>query len=158
MIICRGILHETGIDLLFSKSEMVWDNASVPMQELDKLSSHWVDQFEQELVFAHDPITADAERIQHIIDAKYTKAHLPSITKECDLLSNEEKDQLLQLLQKFEHLFDGTLGSWNVDPVDLELKDPEAKPSHARAYPVPHSQEKQLKEDIDRLCGYEKDQ
>jgi hypothetical protein len=154
MIIGRDLLHELGMDILFSKAEMVWDNASVPMQSVDKLSVDWVDQFEQELLFAHDPVTTDAERIQSIIDAKYTPADLPSITKECDLLSKEEQHQLLQLLQKFEHLFDGTLGSWNVEPVDLELKDPECKPYHSRPYPVPHSQEKALKEEIQRLCDY----
>jgi hypothetical protein len=69
-------------------------------------------------------------------------------------LSLEEQNQLLKLLQKFEHLFDGTLGSWNADPVDLELKDPECKPYHARPYPVLHSQEQALKEEIERLCDY----
>jgi hypothetical protein len=33
------------------------------------------------------------------------------------------------LLPKFESLFDGTVG--NTEPIDLELKDPEAKPYHA---------------------------
>jgi hypothetical protein len=62
MIIGRDLLHEIGMDILFSKAEMIWDNASVPMQSVDKLSVDWVDQFEQELLFAHDPITTDAER------------------------------------------------------------------------------------------------
>ena len=138
------------MDLLFSKAEMVWDNSSVPMQSIDKLSVDWVDQLEQELLFAHDPVTTDAERIQSIVDTKYTKANLPSITQECELLSSTEQQLLLQLLQKYEHLFDGTLGSWNVDPVDLELKEPDCKPYHAKAYPVPHSQEKKLREEINR--------
>src|SRR6056300_646042 len=43
---------------------------------------------------------------------------------------------------------------WNTDPVTLELKDPNAKPYHAKPYPVPHSQEKQLKEEINRLIEY----
>ena len=154
MIIGRDVLHAIGMDLLFSKAEMVWDNASVPMQSIDKLSLDWIEELEQELMFSHDPVTTDAERIQNIIDAKYCKADLPSITQECDLLNTEEQDQLLNLLHKFEHLFDGTLGSWNSDPVDLELKDPECKPYHSRAYPVPHSQEKKLKEEIQRLCDY----
>ena len=99
-------------------------------------------------------ITTDAERIQDIIDAKYCKADLASITEGCELISPAEQDQLLSLLQKFDHLFDGTLGSWNVEPVDLELKDPECKPYHSRAYPVPHSQERKLKEEIQRLCDH----
>jgi hypothetical protein len=154
MIVGKDLLHDIGLDLIFSKAEMIWDNASVPMQSIDMLSVDWIEQLEQEIMFAHDPVTTDAERIQSIIDAKYTKADLPTIAKECELLSPEEQVQLLRLLQKFEHLFDGTLGSWNVAPVDLELKYPECKPYHSRAYPVPHSQEKKLKEEIKRLCDY----
>ena len=33
-------------------------------------------------------------------------------------------------------------------PIKLELKDPNVKPYHAKPYPVPHSQEKMLKDDI----------
>jgi hypothetical protein len=58
------------------------------------------------------------------------------------------------LLQKFESLFDGTLGTWDTEPIDLELKDPEAKPYHARPYPVPPSQEAKLKAEIERLVSY----
>jgi hypothetical protein len=65
-----------------------------------------------------------------------------------------EQKQLLKLLQKYEHLFDGTLGTWQTDPIDLELKDPNVKPHHSKPYPVPHSQEKKLKEELERLCQY----
>jgi len=154
MIIGRDVLLDVGIDLIFSKKEMVWDNASVPMQSITNMTEDWATVLEKELMFAHDPETTDAERIQNIIDAKYTQADLPNITADCKLLNPMEQQQLLKLLLKFEHLFDGSLGSWNVEPVELELKEPEAKPYHARAYPVPHSQEKQLKEEINRLCEY----
>ena len=40
------------------------------------------------------------------------------------------------------------------DPIQLELKDPNCKPYHAKPYPVPHSQEKRLKDEIKRLCEY----
>jgi hypothetical protein len=36
----------------------------------------------------------------------------------------------------------------------LEFKDPNVKPFHAKPYPVPYSQEKQLKDEIKRLCSY----
>ena len=44
------------------------------MQSIDKVSDFQVDQFELELMFAHDPVTTDAERIQNVIDSKYSKA------------------------------------------------------------------------------------
>ena len=57
----------------------------------------------------------------------------------------------MKLLQKYEHLFDGTVGTWNTDPVDLVLKDPNCALYHAKPYPVPYSQEQKLKEKVDRL-------
>jgi hypothetical protein len=60
-----------------------------------------------------------------------------------------------KLLQKFEELFDGSLGTWKTDPINLELKDPNVEPFHAKPYPVPYSQEKRLKDEINRfLCSY----
>jgi hypothetical protein len=60
----------------------------------------------------------------------------------------------LKLLNKFKHLFDGTLGHWNTEPVDLELKQQDTKPYHSKPYPVPHSQEKILKDEVQRLVEY----
>jgi hypothetical protein len=38
--------------------------------------------------------------------------------------------------------------------IDLKLKDPDAKPYHAKPYPVPQSQEAKLKAEIERLVPY----
>ena len=54
-----------------------------------------------------------------ILDAKYAKADLPAIVKDnCKHLTPSEREPLLSLLLKFEQLFDGTLGEWNLPPVD----------------------------------------
>jgi hypothetical protein len=66
---------------------------------------------------------------------------LNKIATECHSLNVEQQETLHKLLRTFSHLFDGTLGNWKTDPVDLELKDKNEKPYHARAYPVPHTQE-----------------
>jgi len=154
MIIGRDLMHEIGMDILFSTTEMKWDNATTPMQSYNKLDEEFVDDFERELMFAHDPVTTDAERIQNIVESKYCPADLMTIAEECKLLTPKEKRKLYYLLNKFEHLFDGTLGNWNTNPVDLELIDPNAKPYHAKPYPVPHSQEKKLRDEIQRLIDY----
>ena len=70
----------------------------------------------------HDPDTTEAERIQEILDAKYCKADLVKLSQECDTLDREEQQKLLSLLQKYEHLFDGTVGTWNTKPVGLILR------------------------------------
>jgi hypothetical protein len=69
-------------------------------------------------------------------------------------LEQSERRHLLHLLQKYEDLFDGSLGTWKTDPIQLELKDPNVKPYHAKPYPVPLSQEKRQKDEIRRLCEY----
>ncbi len=145
-------MHEIGLDILFSEEKMVWDNASVSMQHSSFLDEdRWVDLLENELMQSHDPITTDAERIQQIIDAKYSKADLDQLVKELTHLKPVEREMLLKLLLKFEHLFDGSLGTWNTEPVDLHLKDPNAPPFHARPYPVPQSEERKLREEVKRL-------
>jgi hypothetical protein len=53
-----------------------------------------------------------------ILDAKYKKADLQSIVRDnCKHLSANQQNKLLQLLKKYETLFDGTLGDWKTKPV-----------------------------------------
>jgi hypothetical protein len=114
-----------------------------------------VDALEQEILYAHDPDTTDAERIQGIIESKYTPGDLPKIAvEECTHLDKAERRQLLHLLQKYEDLFNGSLGAWKTDPIQLELKDPNVKPYHSKPYPVPHSQEQRLKDEMRQVCRY----
>ena len=154
LIIGRDLMHEIGIDICFSTAEIKWDNASIPMQSVEKLVDEFMDQFEQELLYSHDPDTTDAARIQNIVESKYCPADLKGIAEECNLLNKNEKEKLFNLLNKYSHLFDGTLGSWKTDPVELELKDSESKPYHSRPYPVPHSQEQKLRDEVKRLVQY----
>jgi hypothetical protein len=58
-----------------------------------------------------------------ILDAKYQKADLQSIIRDnCKHLSANQQKKLLQLLKKYELLFDGTLGDWNTKLVSFQLK------------------------------------
>jgi hypothetical protein len=75
MIIGRDIMHSLGINLLFDTAEISWDNAKIHMQPPEMLRSDWVDILEQELLYAHDPDTTDAERIQGIIPRLWKSAH-----------------------------------------------------------------------------------
>ena len=72
-----------------------------------------------------------------ILDAKYEKADIPAIVREnCSHLGATDREKLLSMLLKFEPLFDGTLGDWNLPPVSFEIKD-DMKPYHGRPYPIP---------------------
>ncbi len=85
-------------------------------------------------------------------DAKYAKADLQSIVKNnCKHLSADHQKKLLQLLVKFESLFDGTLGDWKTKPVSFQLKEG-APPYHGRAFPVPKIHKDVLIKEVERLC------
>ena len=153
-IIGQDLMIELGLTLNFERCSMTWDNAEIPMQPPVWLQQQKIEEFEQELFMIHDPITTDAKRIQKILDIKYQKADISKLVQEIQTIDSKDKQQLKQLLQKYESLFDGTLGCWNCKPVELELKDPNCKPIHSKPYPVPQSQEKKLKEEIDRLVQF----
>ena len=62
--------------------------------------------------------------MRRILDDKYEKADLNNVmTEQFQHLNTKERKRLLNLLRKYEELFDGTLGTWNTTPVDLELRD-----------------------------------
>ena len=152
MIIGRDLLEELGINFLFSEKLMEWDNATTSMLDPDVFCKEFIDELEHEIFYMHDPVTTEAERIQDILDAKYCQADLDKIVKDCEQLSEEEQEKLLTLLKKYEDLFDGTVGTWTTAPVELYLKEANCIPYHAKAYPVPQSQEQKLREEVDRLC------
>jgi hypothetical protein len=101
----------------------------------------------------HDSATTKAERIQSALDAKYTSADIGKMASDSPELEESQRNSLEKLVRKFEPLFDGTLGHWKTDPVDLFLKNPDCTPYHAKPYyPVPCSQERKLKDEIERMC------
>ena len=150
MIMGRDMLDALGIDLLFSEQVVKWDNATVPMRNISWFEETNIDAYEKEILSMHDPISTEAERIQGILDMKYAPADLEAITEQCTHLTSEEQTLLFNLLKKYEDLFDGTLGTWQTEPIELELRE-DAKPYHGKAYPVPHSEEKKLKEEINQM-------
>ncbi len=92
-----------------------------------------------------------SDRIRKILDAKYEAADLDKICASQDQLNKEEQQLLLRLLNKYKHLFDGTLGKWTGSEVELELIEG-ARPYHAKAFPLPRCHTDPLKMEVERLC------
>ena len=46
-------------------------------------------------MIVHDPVTTEAEQIQRMVEAKYCKADLLEVTKNCTTISEQEQEQLL---------------------------------------------------------------
>ena len=85
-----------------------------------------------------------------ILDSNYCKANLKDIAQGAKHLKQKEKDLLYKLLQRFEDIFDGSLGNWKIDPVDFELVDG-AQPHSQRHYPIPHLYKKGFKNELNQL-------
>ena len=96
-------------------------------------------------------VGASTARVQHILDAKYEKADLIKVSQKNKKLSQKDQRKLLQLLLKYEPLFDGKLGVWKDADYEIELKEG-AKPYHSKPYPIPRAYEETLKKEIERLC------
>ncbi len=107
---------------------------------------------------AMEPLsTQDATKhVMQILDAKYQKADLQSIVRDnCKHLSADQQKKLLQILKKYELLFDGTLGDWKTKPVSFQLKEGVSL-YHGWAFPVPKIHKDTIVKEVERLCwlGY----
>jgi len=145
LIIGTETMSKLGIVLDFKFQMIEIDQIDLPMRKLSELQSKPKKSF-QTFTNSYEP-TSTAEltkRTVRILDAKYEKADLPAIVEKCDHLTKYEKEKLLQLLRKYECLFDGTLGEWKTTPVKLRLQKG-AKPFHVRPFPIPRVHRETLK-------------
>ena len=144
MIIGRDLMTELGISLDFFYQKVKWQDAEIPMKMPNCTINS--DFFVQD----NELLNSETDRIKQILDAKYEAADLAEVTESATHLSQEERQQLYKLLMKYESLFDGTLGIWKGETLSLTLK-PDAKPYHARAFPIPKCYELTLRQEVDRL-------
>ena len=90
MIIGRDLISELGMSFRFNDYLMEWDNATISMQNPKIFDLDSREDIAKEMYMMHDPDTTEAKRIQAILDAKYCKADLEKITRECEHLNEEE--------------------------------------------------------------------
>ena len=130
MIIGRDILSNLEFQFDFGEMSMEWDGMTIPMKD-DRILG-------EQLFFIQEPdsIREATARLKDILDAEHETADLKSIADSASHLSEAERLQLYKLLTTYEDIFDGLLGKWNMGTYDIELQ-PDAKPYHARAYPIP---------------------
>ena len=145
MIIGRDLLEDLGIDLKFSNHTISWDFAEIPMRPRNSTLS--------ESYYVNDSklVQSELKRVAAIMDAKYEPADLDKLVEECSQLRTKEKLLLLNLLKKYEKLFDGSLGTWKGPPHKIHLKEG-VEPFHARPYTIPKAIEQTLKYEIKSIC------
>ena len=127
MILGRDVMSFLGIDILFSQKVVTWNGSELPFKPIsaDVDKDHHV----EESMAVH----TSTKRIKEILDAKCEAADLDQVCALQEHPSLMHHQQLKQLLDKCAELFDGTLGTWNLEPVELK---PDATPCHARLCPI----------------------
>jgi len=150
MILGFDLLNEIGLYINTEDKTINWGTASIPLKPRGMLSelNHLQTVYH---MTKEPPSLMEAEsRQKRILDADYSKVDIKEYVSELDHLSPHEQDLLHKVLSSHEKLFSGGLGTLNIKPVHLEIQ-PDAKPYHARAFPVPHAYEQGTKKEINRF-------
>jgi hypothetical protein len=155
LIIGCNSMERLGIVINFKHKTITIDEIILPMRNIASLTnkSKIKEAWAISNALAHEPISTEqaTQRAMKILDASYKKADLQAVLNTCTHLNSAKKDKLLELLKKFEQLFDGTLGHWRTKPVSFQLKDG-VTPYHGRAFPIPKVHKAVLMKEIQRLC------
>ena len=118
---------QLGLTYSFKCQVLQWDGATVHMKDPSNLlgKSDLTKREMREVVMqtAEPASTGEVtELMVKILDRTYENTGLEQVFANASQLNADERNLLLSLLEDFEDLFDGTLGDWATDPVDLELK------------------------------------
>jgi hypothetical protein len=73
------------------------------------------------------------------------------VVNQLEHLNIQQKADVKQVLSEFTKIFDGTLGDYPHQKFHIEL-EPNAKPKHARPYPVPVIHLEAFKKELTHLC------
>ena len=144
IILGRDLLRSLGLNFNFKENTITWEHVSIDMKPRDcEIKSHFA-------IAESNSVKEATGRIKRILDAKYEKANLKQVIKKLNYLTKVEQKGLLKLLQKYETMFDGTLGTYKGSVYKIELKD-DIKPYHAKPFPIPKVHEATLKKEVERL-------
>ena len=145
MILGRDIMKELELDVLSSDMTITMGHIKVPWSDRNAIPSSL---FNIESNIDNDD---SGDRIKKILDAKYEPANIEEVVHKTALPPNKQTT-LKTLLQRYESLFDGTLGTFNMNPYNIELVDNPKTFHLKRAYTVPQAYIQTLKMEVNRLC------
>jgi hypothetical protein len=157
LIIVKQILHNLKVVLNFKEKTIQKGKIFLPMRNIANLqlkpSINRVLMHNTYLAQEPVSISSATKWVVEILDAKYEKADIPTIVREIfSYLDASDGEKLLSMLLKFELLFDGALGDWNLLPASIEIKEG-MKPYHDRPYPIPHKHKAVLIKETEWLCN-----
>ena len=77
------------------------------------------------------PVWNATKRTEQILDAENKKINIKSMVMNLNYSKDKHKNSWLDLLQKYEEMFDGNLGKYKGSDYIIEQKE-DAKPYHAK--------------------------
>ncbi len=120
-------MKEFGIILDFKDKMITIDEVELPMQNINYLqgsSTLRVLKLSHSLATEPHSTQDTTKYVTQILINKHKEADLQSIVRNNSKhLSANRQKKLLQLLKKYELLFDGTLGDWKTKPVSFQLRE-----------------------------------
>ena len=129
LILGREILRELGITLNFNNNTINWSDTSIPMKPVENNTRiHFA-------ISDSKRVASETKRMKKILDANYEKADLNKIVDNLKYLDKNKQTKLLNLLKKYEPMFDGALGKYTGSTYKIELKE-DVKPYHAKPFPL----------------------
>jgi hypothetical protein len=148
LIVGQGTMKDMELKLDFSSSTMDWLGKQVPFHPVDWFSN----KAAIHQVLAMPPVRVQLAEVyssEFIRPAKYEKANLHEVVDKQTHLSEEQRQDLLEVFMKHKALFSGKVGRF---PRDFHLDvDPEAVPFYQlRPYPLNSQHLEVLKGELDR--------
>ena len=155
VIIGIDVMVSAGLDVHSSDQTIKWGDVTVPWRTHESLFkprhiqalSDTKDRFATETEFQSFATQLGA---REILAAKYDKVDANVAAQQQTHLSQRQRDQLAEVLQRYPVLFSGKLGCYPGRQVHLEY-DKTAAPFHSRPYPIPHAHRQVFKDELDRL-------
>ena len=154
IILGTKFLSKAGIKLDYEDQQMTWFDTTLPLRPIGGLNSEDFDamvdafhiQVEDEL-FGEDWLDCFATAM---LDARYEYVSVRQVIDNLSHLNMHQKADLLQVLEDNQQMFDGTLGVYPHKKFHIDI-DENAKPVHARPYPVPRVHLQTFKKELDHL-------
>ena len=135
MIMGHDILQTLGRDIKLSSRSIKWGGMTILMRPT---GSFWSKKQLYELVQSAQestPIKEAEAQQEQILNAHDEATDLKTVVNNCIHLTTRQWTALLHLLQQYHFLFDGMLGTFNMQPVTLELKA-NSTPYHAKPFSI----------------------
>jgi hypothetical protein len=141
VILGADFLTKAGINLNYANSELQWYGVSVPMKDpLSLTDEDYQAMIDVHLTEVDNEVHDDwfeAYVVAPIKDAKFEAVDVDDVVKQQTHLTDEQRNDLNQLLKKYTILFSGKLGLYPHRKVHIDLIEG-AEAKHCKPYPVPH--------------------